>query len=153
MNKIVSVISIIGALNLSGCISSHYVQKSIDQSKPESYAVVEGNPVDRHVFGEGKGRGMYQQMLFTGLDGKTLYTLKTSVNYPDKLMLAEGVHSIDVSWRYAQQRADSCVWVNAKKGHTYYVNRSVQDQGVQFWLVDALSNDVVGGLCGSEPEY
>ncbi|WP_046003038.1 hypothetical protein [Pseudoalteromonas rubra] len=144
MKKLFGAVLIIG---LSGCASTH-IQKGVDASKESSFAVIQTETEKEHTF----LTGLDQRVVIKSLNGEMLALPGNIYPAPDVLKVTSGVHKIEVQYRHQNSYADGCVWVDAIAGNTYLIRRKLVNYAVTFWVENTDTNEVVGGICGSEPE-
>ncbi|TMP38587.1 hypothetical protein [Pseudoalteromonas rubra] len=144
MKKIFGAVLILG---LSGCASTH-VQKGVDVTKESSFAVIKTETEKEHTL----LTGLDQRVVIKSLNGEMLALPGNISPAPDVLNVNKGVHTIEVQYRHKNTFANGCVWVDAKAGSSYLIRRKVVDYAVTFWIENTDTNEVVGGICGTEPK-
>ncbi|MEI5640529.1 MULTISPECIES: hypothetical protein [unclassified Pseudoalteromonas] len=143
MKKIVAAVLTLG---LSGCASTH-IQKGVDVSKKSSFAVIKTETEKEHTF----LTGLDQRVVIKSLNGEMLALPGNVYPAPDVLNVASGVHKVEVQYRYKNSYANGCVWIDAKAGNSYLIRRKLVNYAVTFWVENTDTNEVVGGICGTEP--
>lgn len=119
----------------------------------ENSATIIGESEHRHKI----NRHMDRRILITRLDEKSLLKSRLSlvfgiVNYPEQITVAPGRHYIDVQYTYFNTYSNQKLWLDAEAGKTYIVKKKITGYSVQFWIEEADTGKVIGGIPGGEPD-
>ncbi|USD33769.1 MULTISPECIES: hypothetical protein [Vibrio] len=137
-------IVIASTIVLSAC-SSTYVEKGIDLNTTNGYATITTQTEKNNkIFSN-----LDQRLVITKHNDKSLLGLIDP--YPDVLHVKEGMQSLSVQYTHLNQYANGCLWIDAKAGENYIIKREVKNYSVGFWVENTKTQEMVGGICGSEP--
>jgi hypothetical protein len=90
-----------------------------------------------------------QRVFITQLDGKNMYRMGSTTDYPQALLIEPGKHS--VAARYLNNTAGS-VWVtfanslltfDAEAEKRYVIRKEIVGGSIRFWIEDMATGDVV----------
>lgn len=90
--------------------------------------------------------GLDQRVYIANLDGRSLYRLSTTTDYPEAMLVDPGRHTITVRYNYYNGYAFGRIWWDAEKEHEYIVRRELSGYAVRFWIEDVATHRPVGGI-------
>jgi hypothetical protein len=90
--------------------------------------------------------GFNQRILITRIDHKTLFLAMFLSGKPNTVTLTPGRHRIRVNLEVTGLVAIGKLWLDAEAGKAYIVRGRSERQGVQFWIEEADTGSIVGGI-------
>ena len=93
-----------------------------------------------------------EDIFITAIDGKKLFRMAMSTEFPSSMLITPGKHKIDVKYAKFGLFSYGTLWLDAEKEKEYIVKYKTHKYSVSFWLEDASTGKIVGSVFGEDVE-
>ena len=90
--------------------------------------------------------GLDRRIYITSLDGKSLFRLGATSDYPEGMLLDPGRHEISIRFLHFNTFANGRLWFVAEREKSYIVRKQMENYSVRLWIEDMLTGRPVGGI-------
>ena len=101
-------------------------------------------------------QGLNQKVFIAAIDNKSTFTmngfLTDTAPYAESAYVTPGRHYLTLQYNHMNVYARAIVWFDANAGESYLVRRRIEGYSVMFWVEEANTGKIVGGIPGGEPE-